>query len=252
MAITHFVLAEHLRSYTHTWAAVALLALVGLLIALSTPETLHRSSAGSTKEGLLNGSTPPSPHASGAALLEGAPSDAAVGGADWEAEEEEEARRLHGDNHNLSSADASPIPYGGPPSPANDAPAKNGGGAEGVRVCSPLRLLTWLCGGASRKGSSDGGGGLTGLWGRGVDSLHTLCAPCALAPLRFIMLLEGPSLIALAAYSTLDGFALIAYSWEQETMYYARLLALPAAGVRPRANPGSNSRHLGLSSACGL
>ena len=38
-------------------------------------------------------------------------------------------------------------------------------------------------------------------------------------------------LIALAAFSTLDGFALIAYSWEQETMYYARLLALPSTGA---------------------
>lgn len=38
-------------------------------------------------------------------------------------------------------------------------------------------------------------------------------------------------LLGLAAFSTLDGFALIAYSWEQETMYYVRLATAPVAGA---------------------
>ena len=58
-----------------------------------------------------------------------------------------------------------------------------------------------------------------------------LCAPLAVPALRYLMLVEVPMLLGLAALSTLDGFALIAYSWEQETMYYVRLATGPAAGL---------------------
>ena len=46
VSITHFVLAEHLAHYAHTWRLIAVLAMIGLLVALSAPETLEARRSG--------------------------------------------------------------------------------------------------------------------------------------------------------------------------------------------------------------
>ena len=180
LGVTHFVLAEHLRSYEHPWAALALLALFGLVVAILTPETLKRD------------------------RLSGAPGAAAPDG----------AAAAEGGSSDVDEGDGSKAAARSP--------------EDGVRVCSPLVLLARCCGGLRGKGPSPP---RAGMFARLASAAHGLCAPCDIAPLRFLMLLEGPMLIALAAFSTLDGFALIAYSWEQETMYYVRLATLPSCGL---------------------
>ena len=90
-----------------------------------------------------------------------------------------------------------------------DAAASGAGRETKVRVCIPVRLLTRCCGG--QRASADAAGAPS-LCAQCVSLLSSMCAPCAIPPLRFIMLLEAPMVIAMAAFSTLDGFALIAYS----------------------------------------
>ena len=133
---------------------------------------------------------------------------------------------------------------------AAEAEAKRARGAP--RVCLPLRLLLcWGCAGRSRaldpSSIPDGGGG-----GR-----ESLLAPCAVPALRFVMAVEAPALFGLASFVVLDGFALIAYGWEQETVYYVRLASLPFGGLavlssvwmmgaarRSVSNPGLRRRAL--------
>jgi MFS family permease len=82
------------------------------------------------------------------------------------------------------------------------------------RGCARTLVLHWLCGGV-----------------RLDDPLpaHALMNHLALPSLRFIALVEAPLLFGVNAFTTLDGFALTAYGWEQEAMYYAKLIALPSA-----------------------
>jgi len=90
------------------------------------------------------------------------------------------------------------------------------------RTCLSLEALLCCCHGRSRVKSA-GGGGACGS--------SPVFAACANPSLRFVMLLEAPALLGIAAFSCLDGYALIAYGWEQETMYYVRFATLPAAGL---------------------
>ena len=53
-------------------------------------------------------------------------------------------------------------------------------------------------------------------------------APCSSEALRFVMLVEAPAVFAFTAFSTLEGFTLTAFSWEQESIYYVRMEFLPA------------------------
>ena len=205
LAITHYVLAEHLHAYAHTWGLLALVAAAALLVAVLAPETLQ------PHHGVAAGG--------GGGGDDGARDDDEVvgGGRDAAKEAEQEDEEV--------AATVSP-----------GSKRAEGRRAEAVRVCSPLRLLMRCCGGARGKGGEggEGGGGGAALgagWHGRAEALRLLFAPCGLAPLRFVMLLEVPLIVSLAAFSTLDGFALIAYQWEQETMYYARLSALPAAAL---------------------
>lgn len=129
------------------------------------------------------------------------------------------------------------------------------------RTCLSLEALLCCCHGRSRVKSA-GGGGACGS--------SPVFAACANPSLRFVMLLEAPALLGIAAFSCLDGYALIACraarlklarrllryasvlllltwacsltvcvtwtlaaadGWEQETMYYVRFATLPAAGL---------------------
>ena len=143
------------------------------------------------------------------------------------------ARATAGDDAASAVETASAPTPGAPNGQATDEyghEAKRPRGDE-PRVCSPLRLLARCCGGLRERAPPAGVAPPAGLCAYCRESLGSLCAPCAIPPLRFVMLMEGPMLIAMAAFSTLDGFALIAYSWEQETMYYVRLVTLPSGCV---------------------
>lgn len=89
-----------------------------------------------------------------------------------------------------------------------------------VRYCAPVRVLSCCC---ARPHADEQGSRGGAPW--------SVLAPYASPSLRFIMMVEAPAVVGLAAFNTLDGFALIAYAWEQEAMYYARLAALPSAAL---------------------
>ena len=218
VAVTHFVLAEHLAYYERTWGVIACLATVGLLVALSTPETLHAPGQGG------GGGDDGDDGDDGEGYRNGAPKGGPL------------------PQHQLPGRERLPPPW--PPhavpprAPAARVPGGRGTKGAG-RMCGPAYLLAWCCGGL-RDGGGDGGSGSLGeqIEG-GVDHvLHaveggrdSLCAPCGVPALRYLMLVEVPLLLGTMSLSTLDGFALIAYAWEQETMYYVRLASWPASGL---------------------
>lgn len=89
-------------------------------------------------------------------------------------------------------------------------------------MCLPMHLLLCCCHGCSR---------VKGGHSPATCAASPVFAACANPSLRFVMIIEVPALLAFAAFSTLDGFALIAYGWEQESMVYVRFATLPAAGL---------------------
>jgi len=94
--------------------------------------------------------------------------------------------------------------------------------ADESRMCLPMHLLLCCCHGCSR---------VKGGHSPATCAASPVFAACANPSLRFVMIIEVPALLAFAAFSTLDGFALIAYGWEQESMVYVRFATLPAAGL---------------------
>ena len=194
ISLTAFVLAEHLHSYTHVWAGITAVSAVGLLAALSCPETLR---------------LPPPPTAPSADVE---PKGGVTTTDDQRAAEED----------------------------AHDSSTGKQRRRKPPRLCACVAAGVWCCGGLGRRdggaGSNDGDGGERGSATPAANTPHllrrtacaSLLAPFANRALRFLVLLEVPVVFALGALSTLDGFALTAYQWEQETIYYVRLVALGA------------------------
>ena len=46
---------------------------------------------------------------------------------------------------------------------------------------------------------------------------------------RFLLLLSAPLVVALASFTVLDGWAVLAYGWQQETVNYVKTAVAPAA-----------------------
>jgi hypothetical protein len=227
ITITTFVLAEHLHSYKATWHAIAVFAVLGLLVALVCPETLHRStpaqlhppSGAVDDEGegddveAREGWSAPSASAAGA-KAEGADGGGA-GLAGLELPEQEETDLL---SRSQRGRRAREWLYS---EPEPEPPAWQRLAQWSVDACS--------CCAGGRGGADGGHDGCSSCCC--CDCGRSLCAPCAMRPLRFVMMVEVPLLLGLSAFSVLDGYALISYQWEQETMYYVRLATMPAGGV---------------------
>ena len=224
LAVTHFVLAQHLHSYQHIWAALCACTVGALLAAALCPETMHRQRLSQSRSSSGEG-----------------------GGGE------------HAQHWASGARPASPSdPEAAPPTPTRKAVARDAGDAAatsasadparggGRRLCLPTRAMSWLCGCARAK-QPEGVRGTSSSPARSAQEdaephpQHAalgaaLFAPCMVAELRYLMLVEVPLLIGVSAYSTTDGYALTAYSWEQETMYYARLAILPSAGLAVAAS----------------
>lgn len=208
VSMTHFIVAEHLHSYQRTWAALAILSALSLIVAVCCPETLPLS--GDEKNGAA--ANDEDEEVEEAARTGNAVARGAV-----------EAALSQHSSMELGADDSTPASRHD-----DDATSAPETSSKAARLCTCAHALSCCCA-ASRHSKRPRRGVAESLASHDHD-LGSLFAPCAVPSLRYIMVVEALAIFGVAAFSTLDGFAMVAYSWEQETMYYVKLATLPAAG----------------------
>jgi len=83
-----------------------------------------------------------------------------------------------------------------------------------------------VCAGRGRGAAGSAGGAAGGAGGGGRLSEQLLFTNPVL---RFLLTLCSPLVVAVAAFTTIDGWAVLAFGWQQETVNYVKFAAAPAA-----------------------